>query len=107
MHRRDRRLERVRAERAATRAPARTSAAPSAICSRFQQRAVLVVEQDQVARRRGARRAPRFVQQHQREQPDRLGLGQQLDQQPPEPDRLGREVVPRQRRRPTRRSSPR
>ena len=48
-------------------------------------------------RRRRARRAPRLVQQHQREQPDRLGLRQQLDEQPPEPDRLGGEIVPRER----------
>jgi hypothetical protein len=42
--------------------------------------AVLILEQDQLARRRGARRAPGFLQQHQREQSDRLGLRQQVDE---------------------------
>ena len=46
-------------------------------------RAVLLVERDQLAVGGRARaRAPRFVQQHQREQADRLRLGQQRDEQP-------------------------
>jgi hypothetical protein len=38
------------------------------------------------------------VQQHQREQPDRFGFGQQIHQQPSEADRFGGEVVAHQRR---------
>ena len=75
-----------------------TSATPSAICSPVPQRAVLVGQQDQLALRRAARGAPRFLQQHEREQPRDLGLGQQLQQQPSQPDRLARHVVPRERR---------
>ena len=74
-----------------------TSAVPSAICAAVPERAVLVLEQHEVAVRRGARRAARLVQQHQREQAHRLGLGQQLDEQAPEADRLAREVGARQR----------
>src|SRR5690606_17632729 len=40
-----------------------------------------------------ARAAPRLLQQHQREQPYRLGLGQQLDEQTAEPDRLLRQIA--------------
>ncbi len=61
------------------------------------ERAVLRVQQYQLAVRRGPRGAPRFVEQHQRQEPRRLGLGQQLDQEPSQPDRLAREIVPRQR----------
>src|SRR5438477_458785 len=48
------------------------------------QRAVLIIEQNQLARRRGARGASRIVQQHQRQQSKRLWLQgrQQLDEQP-------------------------
>ena len=98
VHGGDRRLNRVRAEPSRRRAPARPAAMPSAICSPVPQRAILIVEQDQLARRRRARRAPRFVQQHQREQPERLGLRQQLDEQPAEPDRFAGQIVPRHRR---------
>ena len=61
------------------------------------ERAVLVLEQDDVARRRDARLAPRLVQQHQREEADGLGLGQELRQQASEPDRLAGQIRPGQR----------
>jgi hypothetical protein len=35
------------------------------------------------------------VEEHQREEPHRLGSGQELDQEPAQPDRLAREIVPR------------
>ena len=50
--------------------------------------AVLLVEQHDFSVGRRARVTARFVQQHQRQQPDGLGLGQQLDDQPSQPDRL-------------------
>src|SRR5437899_1754603 len=57
-------------------------------------RAVLFLERDQLAppggRRTGS--ASRVVQQHQREQPGRLRFRQQLDDQPAQPYRLGREI---------------
>ncbi len=56
------------------------------------ERAVLRLEDDELAARPGARRAPRFLQQRQRQQPHRLGLGQQLDDEPAKTDRLGREI---------------
>jgi hypothetical protein len=37
------------------------------------------------------------VEQHEREQPDRFGLGQQLDEQPSEPDRFSRKIGTRER----------
>src|SRR5256885_9584535 len=37
-----------------------------------------------------SRRAPRLLQEHEGEQPDRLRLGQELDQQLAEADRLGK-----------------
>jgi hypothetical protein len=67
-----------------------TSAAPSAIRSRSQRDRSWVLDRDQVAGRRRARGLPRFVQQHQRQEAHRLGLGQQLDEQASEPDRLAR-----------------
>ena len=62
------------------------------------ERAVLVFQEDELAGGGGTRAAPRFVQQHQSQEAHRLGLGQQLDQEPRQPDRLEREVVPCERR---------
>ena len=56
------------------------------------ERAILVFEQNHLAGRRRPGGAPRFVQQHQRQQAHRLGLRQQLHQQPSEPNRLARQV---------------
>ena len=54
------------------------------------QRAILVGEQHELAVAK-ARVAARVVQQHQREQPERLGLvGHQLGERDTEPDRLRR-----------------
>ena len=61
------------------------------------ERAVLLVEQHELAGRRRSRRAPRLVEQHQRQQPFRFGLGQQLDEQPHQADRFARKIVARQR----------
>ena len=55
-------------------------------------------EQDQFARRRGPRRASRFVQQHERKQAKRFGFWQQIDEQPAQADGLTGQVVPRDRR---------
>ncbi len=65
---------------------------------------VLVGEQHQRAVRGRPGGPPRLGQQHQREQPEHLRLVRhELGQQPPEPDRLGAQVGPRQRRTRTRR----
>ena len=70
-----------------------TSATPSAICARFQRERSWSSSSTTSPVGRRARGAARFVQQHEREQSDRLGLRQQLHQQPAEADRLGREIV--------------
>ena len=67
-----------------------TSAVPSAICARFQSERSWSSSSTSSPDRRGPRGAARIVQQHQRQQPDRFGLRQQLDQQPAQPDRLAR-----------------
>ena len=54
--------------------------------------ATQAVEQYKLARRRGARDAPRFLQQHQRQKPRHLRLRQQFDQQTSQADRLCRHV---------------
>ena len=56
-------------------------------------RAVLILEQHELAVRRRARLAARVVEQHQREQAARLGrAGKLLGEQAPEADRLLREI---------------
>ena len=71
-------------------------------------RPVLLLEQHDVARLVQAGRAPRVVQQHEREQPLRLGVRrQQLDQHAPEPDGLLAQLVPHQPRAEAGGSSPR
>ena len=76
---RDRRLELVRPGPAG-RSARSTSARPSSI-ARVPARAVLVVEQHEVAAVADPRVAPGVVEQHQREQPGRLGLvGEQRQQ---------------------------
>ncbi|MFN8540920.1 MAG: hypothetical protein U0232_26005 [Thermomicrobiales bacterium] len=54
--------------------------------------AILVFEQDQVASGRGARRAPRFLEQHQRKQTHDLGFGEELDEEATEANRFSREI---------------
>ena len=61
------------------------------------QRAVLVRQEHQLAVGRRARGTPRLLQQHEGEQTDRLGIGQELDQKPPYADRLGGQVDARHR----------
>jgi len=61
-------------------------------------RAFLLLQQHQLAGRRAARRAPRFVQQHQRKESDDLGRRHQLDQESSETDRLSGQIVTRERR---------
>ena len=68
---------------------------------------ILIVQPNQFTGRRRARRPPRFVQQHQREQAEHFRFRQQLGEQPPEPDRFGRQIVPREQCARTRRRSPR
>ena len=96
MDRGDGRLERVGPEAARRQRPLHQGA-PLRNQLTVPERAVLVAQQDELSRRRGARGAPRFVQQHQREQSQRLGLRQQVDEQTSQADRLAREVGPRQR----------
>ena len=59
-------------------------------------RAVLLLERNQDASSGGARGAAGIMQHHEREQTDGFGLGQQVDKQPSQPDRLGREVGARE-----------
>ena len=97
VHRRDRRLQRIGAE-----APRGKRVLHQSRSFRdlrpVPERAVLVTEQDQLARGRGPRRASRFLQQHQRQQSDRLGLRQQFDEQPTETYRLAGQIDSRQQR---------
>ena len=58
-----------------------TSAAPSAMTRAIPPRPVLVGQQDDGSLGPVPCVAPRLVQQHQRQQPQRFGLGQQLHQQ--------------------------
>ena len=75
-----------------------TSARPSAIACRVPARSVLVVEQDQLPGRPDAGLAPGVVEQHQCQQPGRLGLvGEQRDHDPCQPDRLGAQLPADQR----------
>ena len=61
-------------------------------------RAVLLLERHALARSRHPGLPPRVVQQHEGQQPTRLGLvGQQVGQQPPQANRLGGQVVPHRR----------
>ena len=61
-------------------------------------RPVLVLQQDELAAGTDARLTPRVVQEHERQQPGRLGLiGEQRDDGPCQPDRLGAELAPDQR----------
>src|SRR5437773_6351158 len=53
---------------------------------------VLLLERDQLTRSGRTGRAPGVMQQHQREQSHRLGLGKQVDEKASQADRLGREV---------------
>ena len=96
MHRRDRGLQRVRTEAPRRERPL-DQRRPFRDLRAIPQRAILIVEQHDFAVRRRARRAPRLVQEHQRQQSHRFGLGQQLDDQPAEANRFGRQVVARQR----------
>ena len=60
----------------------------------FQSDAVLVLEQDELAVRRHARRAPRVLKQHESEQSEHLRLVRHEDgEQLREPDRLVAQVV--------------
>ena len=89
----DRRLELVRPGALHPQGPLDEPAAlldPVAIPAR----AVLVLEQDQVAGRRHARLAAGVLEEHQGEQPERLRLvGHQLGQDPGQADRLDRQLA--------------
>ncbi len=58
--------------------------------------AVLFIEKDDLATGTGAGVAARIVEQHQREEPDRLRRGKELHDQTRQPNRLVRQVVTRQ-----------
>src|SRR5262249_53008647 len=61
-------------------------------------RTVLVLEQNELAGRPGPSLAPGVVEEHEREKPERLWfVGHQLDEDAPEPDRLGRQLAPHER----------
>ncbi len=88
----DRRLQRVRAD---LRAPHCAGSEREAIgdLAPIPLRAVLLVEQHQLAVGTGTRGAPRIVEQHQRQQATRLGFsGQKLAQQTAERDGFAAEV---------------
>ena len=98
VHRRDRRLEHVRAGRPAALAQGGLDQGRAFLDLRaVPARAVLLGEQHDVARSVQPGLAPRVVEQHEGE--EALGLGmrrQQLDQHAPEPDGLLGELVPNQ-----------
>ena len=74
---------------------ASSSAVPSAIASWSQQRPVLLVQDDEVARLVDPGLPPGVVDEHQRQQAERLGLvGHQGAQGPGQPDRLGAQALP-------------
>ena len=94
MHGGDRRLNRVGAE------PLRGQCLPHAAQAfrnllAIPERSILIVEEDDIAVARRACGAPRIVQQHQREKPHRLRLGQQIDEQAAEADRLAGQIATR------------
>ena len=97
MNRRDRRLKRIGPEAARRK---RTLDERQAFVDlvAIPEATILIVEQHDLAVGCRARRAPRFMQQHQREQAHRFGLGQQVDEQPAEPDCFARQVDAGQRR---------
>ena len=88
LQRRDRGLEHVRAAAAQRQRPLEQRA-PLVDLRGVPQRAVLILEQDELAAGNRAL-AARVVQQHQREQPEHLGLvGHQRRQHPAQADRFG------------------
>ena len=90
----DRRLQRVRARRPPQRQRAVDERQRLADHRAVPALAVLLLEQHEVAVGADPRRAPRVVEEHQREQARRLRLvGQQQVDDPREPDRLRREVL--------------
>ncbi len=91
-----RRLQGVRTETARQQCPLHQRR-PFGNMLRIPERAVLVFEQDETAFRGTARRVPRFLQQHQRKQSQRLGLRQQFDQQPAQANRLAGKAGARER----------
>src|SRR3989454_999642 len=91
MHRRDRRLNAIRPE-AARRQGAFDERAAFRDQLAAPELAVLVLEQHQVAGGGAARRAARLLQEHQRQEADRLGLRQEVHQQAAEADRFAREI---------------
>ena len=96
VQRRDRRLHDVRAAAPQRERPVEHGP-PVGDLRRVPERAVLVGEQHEIAVAE-ARRAPRVVQQHHRQQAVHLRLvGHQLGERAPEPQRLGRQVAARPR----------
>ena len=68
----------------------------SAICIAIPARPILIFEQHQFAGWGGARFAPRFVQQHERQQTERLWIVQQLDNESTEAQRFLRQIAARE-----------
>ncbi len=91
VHRRDRGLQRVGADAARGERPLDQGGALRDLIP-APPRAVLVVQQHQLAGRPGARGPPRLVQQHQSQEAHRLGLRQELDQEASQADGLAGEV---------------
>ena len=58
---------------------------------------ILILKKNQIPLSRGARRAPRFLQQHEREEALCFRLGQELHQEPPDADRFLRKLGARHR----------
>ena len=85
-----------------------TSARPSAIRVGVPATTILVLEPHELAVGPLARRPPRVREQHQREQPQRLRLvGQQVGDDPRQPDRLRAQLAPDERLARRTRRSPR
>src|ERR1700752_459748 len=58
-------------------------------------RAILVLQQNQLARRRGSRGVTRFLQQHEGEQPNDFRFWLEFDEQPAQSNRLSGQLGPR------------
>src|SRR5262245_66104364 len=93
MHRRDRGLQEIWTDLPGSKTPL-DERGPFLNLLTAPARAVLLLERDQLSLAVRPCGAPGIVKQHQRKQPNGLGLRQQLDEEAAEADCLGREIRP-------------